>query len=35
MGAFDADDDHRLTEEEFRNLLSEEDYDARFTMDLY
>jgi hypothetical protein len=25
----------RYAEEEFRNLLSQEDYDTRFTMDLY
>ena len=33
--SFDENNDHRLTEEEFRDLLSQEDYDTRFTMDLY
>ena len=35
MSHFDANNDHLLIEEEFKNLLTQEDYDTRFTMDLY
>jgi len=35
MKSFDTNNDHRLTEVEFRKLLTDEDYDSRFTMDLY